>query len=85
MGLYLSPVVTTFNLIVLLLIYFKLTGFASVFLVVGTLILLLFVGTITGRVHRIYQQDTDARMENKAVIEDIVDGVVKKLREKNEV
>ena len=78
-GIYLSLGVTFFNLILLISIRFQVYGSDFLWLVV-----LLFAGlssfaVVIGHLHRIWQQDTDARLEYKAVIEDTVKKVMEEM------
>ena len=67
-GVYLAAIITFFNLILLLRLNFGLSNIEAVLLFFG----LSGLAVVIGHLHRNIQQDTDALLENKAVIEEIV-------------
>ena len=71
-SVYLSSLVTFFNLVLLISVKFNVTG--SDFIILTTILLvgLTSLATMIGHFHRRIQQDTDALLENKAVINEIV-------------
>ena len=80
-GNYLSQAVTFINLVLLVSLRFSLTGTAFYGLVVFVFVGLSSVSILLGNMHRRWQQDTDARLTNKILIEDISDAVIRKMRE----
>lgn len=79
MGNYLSMVATAINTVLIIQLYIHGTGFVVPILVLSVFAL---AGTALGFMHRKIQQDTDARLANRAVIEDIVKGVLEGLKKK---
>lgn len=76
-GNYLAPAVAFFNLALLISLRFGIYGNSFILLAIVVLVGLSSTAVIIGHFHRRWQQDTDALLENKAVIEEIV----KRLRE----
>jgi len=77
---YLSLAVSFVNLVLLVSLKFDYSGFSLLLLTLAMFIGLSSVSIVLGHVHRLYQQDTDARLTNRAVIEDIVKGVIEELK-----
>lgn len=67
-GVYLSSLISFFNLIILLQLRYALSNFESVAIFVGLTALTIVIGHFHWR----KQQETDAIMDNKAVIDEIV-------------
>ena len=78
---YLSLAVSFFNLVLLVSLKFDFTGSSFLLLAIALFVSLCSVSVTIGYFHRLYQQETDARLTNKAVIEDIVKGVIEGLKE----
>lgn len=71
-GNYLAPAVAFFNLVLLISLRFGIYGNAFILLAIIILVGLSSASIIIGHLHRIWQQDTDALLENAAVIREIV-------------
>ena len=81
LGNYLSPAVSLANFILIFSVRFNVTGETFIWFAIVVTFALSGVSTLLGHLHRRWQQDTDARLTNKILIEDISNAVVKKMRE----
>ena len=81
LGNYLSPAVSLANFILIFSVRFNVTGETFIWFAIVVTLALSGVSTLLGHLHRRWQQDTDARLTNKAIINDIAELVVKKLQE----
>jgi hypothetical protein len=80
-GNYLSLAVTFANFVLLVALKFDIQGIGFALLTVGLFVSLSSVSVVFGFLHRRYQQDTDALLTYKAVIDETAKRVVKLLKE----
>lgn len=81
-GNYLTMVATFFNLAIVVSLRFDVTGVNFYLLTIGLAVGFSSAAISLGHLHRRWQQDTDARLTNKILINDIAEAVISKLEER---